>query len=55
MEKYRSDKRRLARQCESLKEQLSLKESEVTKSRVAMEQLQGAIANFQGAAAGNNN
>lgn len=47
MEKYRSDKRRLSRQCESLKEELRLKESEFIKSKVAMEKLQGAIASIQ--------
>ncbi len=47
IEKYRSDKRKLSRQCEKLEGELKSKESELTSAKQAAEQLQGAFANFQ--------
>ena len=47
IERYRSEKRKLQRQCQKLEEELKHKENELTRTLAATEQLQGAFANFQ--------
>lgn len=46
IERYRSEKRRLVKQCEALQATLLLREAEAAKSKAAADQLQGAIATF---------
>jgi hypothetical protein len=47
IERYRSEKRRLVKACEILQAQLQLKDAEIARSKAAVDQLQGAITNFQ--------